>query len=83
MRRVALLPLVALALAGCGGDSSGDEPRAALRETAAKLGDIRSGDLELRLVVRSEDAEAGFELDGPFAFATSEDALPVAKLEYT
>ena len=57
--------LVALASAGCGGS----EPSAndVLAETAAKLGEIRSGDLELRLVVRSEDAEAGFELDGPFA----------------
>ena len=72
--------LVALASAGCGGS----EPSAndVLAETAAKLGEIRSGDLSLRLVVSAEEKDVGFELKGPFALAEN-GALPVAEVEYT
>jgi hypothetical protein len=84
--RAALLAVATvLALAGCGGESSGDSADAggALAETASSLGKIRSGDLTLDLRVSSEENEAGFRLEGPFAFAEGADALPVAELEYT
>jgi hypothetical protein len=84
VRLASALLLIALALAGCGGDgSSGGDARGVLRDTAAKLGEIRSGDLTLRVVANSDGSEAGYELTGPFAFAESADALPVAELEYT
>ena len=78
--RPALLALVALAVAGCGGGPSAQE---VLSETAANLGKIRSGDVSLRLVVAAKGGEqAGFELEGPLALA-EEGKLPVAEVEYT
>lgn len=86
MTRAALVAVATvLALAGCGGDSSGDSADAGgvLAETASNLGKIRSGDLTLDLRVSSDENEAGFRLEGPFALAEGADALPVAELEYT
>jgi hypothetical protein len=68
-----------LALAGCGGSSG---PTTALQETSDNLGDIRSGDLTLRLLVEGGGKQAGFELEGRFALA-DEGELPVADLDYT
>ena len=61
----------ALCAAGCGaGDSPAGDPDAALRDTAARLSEIRSGTLGFRLSIdpKGRDAERlGWELDGPFA----------------
>lgn len=75
----ALLAALALAAAGCGSPSTED----VLSETAANLGEIKSGTISLRILVSAEDRDAGFELEGPFAFPSGEDELPVAELEYT
>jgi hypothetical protein len=80
-----LAALVCVVLAAFGGEGGGvSDSRRALPQTAAKLGDIRSGDLSLRLVVdpREEGGEFGFELSGPFQLA-EEGKLPVAEIEYT
>ncbi|MBD0348581.1 MAG: hypothetical protein ICV59_05460 [Thermoleophilia bacterium] len=62
--------MLLLLAVGCGpnGDRGGDA-RQALSETAAKLGEIRSGTLDVRVVVdpKAGDAEyVGFEVQGPF-----------------
>jgi hypothetical protein len=82
-----LVPIAAsacvLAATACGGGGGGGGSATdVLAETARNMGEIRSGDLSLRLVVSSEDAEVGFELEGPFALA-EEGKLPVAEVEYT
>ncbi len=63
--------MLLLLAVGCGGNGdSGADARQALSETAAKLGEIRSGILDVRVVVdpKAGDAErVGFELHGPFA----------------
>lgn len=72
------------ALAGCGGGDGGD-PRQALSETAAKLGEIRSGTLDMRVVVdpKAGDAErVGFELRGPFALPEG-GGPPEFRIDYT
>ncbi len=79
--RAALLASIAVAAAGCGG---GGDAHKVLSSTASKLGDIRSGDLTLRLVVSPREGtkgRAGFELRGPFALRPH--GLPVAKVAYT
>jgi hypothetical protein len=85
MRRLALAGVfLALAAGACGGGSdSASDPGEALAETARNLGEIRSGTLDLRVTVGTNGEEAGFVLEGPFAFAESADTLPVAELEYT
>lgn len=82
-RVLALLLLLLPALAGCsiGGGGDADE---VLAQTAANLGDIRSGTLDLRLIVEPREGEEfGFELHGPFALADESGALPVLDVEYT
>ncbi len=82
MRRALGALSCALLLAGCGGET---EPAGPLEETARNLGEIRSGDLALRLTsaTAGEDAtEVGFELSGPFRLP-DEGELPVADLQYT
>ena len=74
-----LATVLALALAGCGGSSG---PTGVLQETSDNLGEIRSGDLELRLLVEGGGKQAGFELKGWFALA-DEGELPVADIDYT
>jgi hypothetical protein len=85
MRRLALAgAFLALGLAACGGASEpSSSPQDLLAETARNLGEIRSGTLDLLLTVGSDGKEAGFVVAGPFAFAESGDALPLADLEYT
>jgi hypothetical protein len=82
-RRVALaVGILLLVLGGCGGggSSAGD----VLQDTADKLGEIRSGELTLRLLVHPVGAgdDVGFELQGPFALPR-EDAPANARLRYT
>ena len=70
-----------LVLAACGGGSGGDA-QDVLAETAANMGEIRSGDLDMELLVATKDDErAGFTLQGPFALREGE--LPEAQFDYT
>jgi hypothetical protein len=75
VRRVAAgLTVLALGLAACAGP---------LEKTAKKLGDIHSGNMELRLTASTpEGQKTGFELKGPFSMPEGEE-LPVANLTYT
>jgi len=70
-----------LALTGCGGSEAED----ALDEATSKLGEIKSGDLELKVAVEpdTEGSAIGFELDGPFALADKAGELPRAEMTYT
>jgi hypothetical protein len=81
MKRAVLALLAALALAGCGAGDAND----VLGESAGKLGEIESGDLDLRLIVTPHDGEDGgefgFEVHGPFAFP-ERGGLPVMDAEY-
>lgn len=85
IRSACVLALTAL-LAGCGGGEASAPAGEILSETAAKLGEIRSGELKLSIFVepRGENAgeEFGFELEGPFALAAS-GQLPKADISYT
>jgi hypothetical protein len=84
-RLLAVLVGVALVLAaGCGG-SDDSEARDVLKQTAAKLGEIRSGTLDLKLLVTPSGGGEpfGFKLHGPFRLPDKRDALPVATLTYT
>lgn len=75
-----LLAVLALAGGGCGGGSG--DAQDVLRETAANLGDIRSGDLSLELVFTAKDgSEGGFTLAGPFAL--DQGPLVAGRLEFT
>jgi hypothetical protein len=79
--RRALLVAV-LALAGCGGGNS--EPSAIMRETAAKLGEIKSAKpLKLRVAVDPrEGREFGFEIDGAVGLCRRDDELPRLDVAY-
>lgn len=82
MTRAALVLLgLLVAAAGCGGGGG------AVGEAADKLGEVRSGELYLRLVVQPRgeagDDPFGFELEGPFQLADEEGKLPVARITYT
>lgn len=70
---------VCLLICGCGNEAAG-----ALEDTAAKLGDVRSGDLSMKLVVSpsTEGSDLGFELDGPFQLPSRDGQLPEAALRY-
>lgn len=79
VRSSLLLGALAAALAACGGDGAEE----VLGETAANVGQIRSGVLDLALVVEPHDGEPfGFEIRGPFSLA-GDDGLPVLDVEYT
>lgn len=81
MRLVASCAAATLLLAGCGGSGSGSGD--VLAETAAKLGKIRSGTLNMRLLVRPRAGRPfGFHLRGPFSIADG-SALPVLRVAYT
>jgi hypothetical protein len=84
VRRLALgVVAAALALSGCAG---GEDPQEVLSETAANLGEIKSGTLHLDFRVEprgAPGAEAfGFTLDGPFSLGGS-GALPLAQIDYS
>lgn len=84
MRRAllrAVLPAALLAglAAGCGGSGNAE---AVLAETAERLGDIRSGALELSLLVEPRGGGPfGFRLEGPFALRRR--GLPLMRIDYT
>lgn len=86
MRRpLGLILGLGLVLSACGaGGSAADK---AVSATEDRLGDVRSGQLSLRLLASVADAApgrgAGFELEGPFAVGKEVGSLPVANLEYT
>lgn len=81
MKRAA--PIVAAALcflAGCGGDNV--DAQQVLSQTAAKLGELQSGDLSFKLLVEPRDGdEFGYEISGPFELA--KNGLPKLDVEYT
>ena len=79
---VALVLAVAVAVAGCGEDAND-----VLGETARNIGDIRSGQLDMSMLVAGRGADAqggevGFELSGPFALPRA-GGLPRAEVDYT
>jgi hypothetical protein len=69
-------------LAGCGGGSSAHD---VLSETAARLGRIQSGTLDMRLVLtprgKAGRGDIGFTLHGPFTLRRG--GLPVLHMTYT
>lgn len=71
---------VTLLLVGCGGDDAAQ----VVRETQAKLGEIRSGQLSMRVEVAAHGGggPVGLRLQGPFSLA-SPGPLPVARVRYT
>ncbi|HEX2052515.1 MAG TPA: hypothetical protein VHJ78_02155 [Actinomycetota bacterium] len=74
-KAAALVAAMALALAGCA--------RGPLEETAAELGDVRSGIVDLSVVATAAGGErTGFRIQGPFAMPEGE-GLPDADLTYT
>src|SRR5919204_4255393 len=77
----AVLVALVLIVGGCG---SGSAARRELRQTAQRLGQIRSGNLTLRLLVtgsKGKKSRIGFQLRGPFQLRAN--ALPLAKIAYT
>jgi hypothetical protein len=85
VKRLAATAVAGACLAvGCGGDDGSSDPAAVLRETSDRLGAVRSGDLELRLLVTPIDRPrgVGFQLTGPFAL-DGKSPLPVARIRYT
>src|SRR2546423_10621033 len=79
MRRIWLVAALVPALAGCGG---GGDATPILSRTAANLGKIHSGRLDLKFLVTPKDGKGrvGFELHGPFELRRG---LPVADVDYT
>ena len=81
MRRAPLVLVLVALLTACAG--GGGDPEEVLAETADKLGEIRSGDLDLSLIVRPRGGEEfGFELRGPFELP-KRGRLPRIRVEYT
>jgi hypothetical protein len=83
LRRVLIGLLACAAVTGCAGGATTSED--VLGETAAKLGEIRSGTLDLSLIItprQAEDEPFGFELRGPFDLGRS-GSLPLLEIEYT
>ncbi len=84
-RLAAALGAAAL-LAGCGGGGEAEgDPQAALSDTAARLGEIRSGDAGIHgssSTPKGEGERVGFELAGPFALG-DETHGPRFRLDYT
>jgi hypothetical protein len=82
-RLIVLLPVLALALTACG---SGGDASGTLRDTAARLDDLRSGTLTVKLIVEPRGGAGkepfGFELHGPFALGR-DGKLPQLDVEYT
>jgi len=80
IRRAALLAAGALVLGSCMFAPSTHNASALLHSTAGNMGDIRSGDLFMRLETStSATPVSGFELKGPFSLESTGD-LPVARL---
>lgn len=75
--------LAGAVLAACGG--SGPSADEVIKQTAGKLGEIKSADLGLRLMLEGRDSRPdtrlGFELQGPLDLRGSK--LPIARVTYT
>jgi hypothetical protein len=84
VRRALALLAAATILASCGGDDGGGDATPVLRETADKLGEIRSGDITFTMEVdpRGEAEPFGFTFTGPFALGEAGE-LPRVDVEYT
>jgi hypothetical protein len=83
VRRALLLALAVVLLAACGGESG--DPNTIMRETAAKLGEIKSAKpFRLRIAVDPREGnEFGFEIDGAVALCDADDELPRLDVAYT
>jgi hypothetical protein len=86
MRRALVVALVStMLMAACGGDQTPGEK--ALSQTQSRLEDVHSGTLDMTFLASPATAPAGrglgFSLRGPFAVASEEGRLPVARLAYT
>lgn len=83
MTRALLLAVGFMFLAGCGG--GGGDAGAIMRETASKLGEIKSAKpFKLRIAVDPRDGnEFGFEIDGAVALCEGKDRLPRLDVAYT
>jgi hypothetical protein len=85
VRRAALFFLALAVLAsGCGDDegSAGN----VLQRSVNKLEDVKSGTLRLEVAAAPTSAaerEVGFRVEGPFALAQQEGALPTVRFTYT
>ena len=79
VRAFAALAVCAIFLGGCGAS----EAEKALDETASNLGEIRSGQMEMKVVVspNTDGSDIGFELEGPFSLP-DEGELPTTDLRY-
>jgi hypothetical protein len=72
--------VLAALVTGCGG---ADSPEEIVAETASNLGEIRSGTLDVSLMVTPRDQRAfGFRLRGPFSLGEP-GSLPTASITYT
>jgi hypothetical protein len=85
MRRATALAGIAAALvAGCG--NGGDGARKAVNDTTAKLGQIRSGDISMEVLVEPQGVQGGgptgFRMSGPFQLR-GRGQLPDLKMDYT
>jgi hypothetical protein len=80
--RVTLLVVGVALLSGCGGSGDANE---IMRETASKLGEIRSAKpFTLRIAVDPRDGEEfGFAIDGAVALCDRDDELPRLDVAYT
>ena len=83
IRVLTAIVLAVLAFAPACGGGDGEDASAVLAETADKLGEIRSGELEFSLIVDPRAGEEfGFELRGPFELARN-GGLPQLDVDYT
>jgi hypothetical protein len=79
----ALCLLVPAALAG--GCAGGADPEEVLATSAQRFGEVRSGELELRVLATPDDRRdrgIGFQLTGPFSLE-GDTPLPVARMRFT
>ena len=79
MRRAAGAVLAAWALAGCG-----DSPQDVVSDTADKLAEVRSGELDMRFALRPDVPEQpgmSVQVRGPFMLPRGNE-LPTARIEY-
>ena len=83
MRRLLLIvTLAAVVAAGCNHGVGGESAQDVLAQTSQNLGDIKSGDLALKLLFTANGGErAGFDLAGPFQLEENQPAE--AQFDYT